>query len=588
MAIKLPRRPGIPAAAPPLPTTTPSNATLARFGEQSSIAGPQPLSPFDLQNKLNSMGAGLRVDGQVGPLTKAAMAKYGVDAYGNVTAPAAPAPPLPAPVAPEPTPEGILGSQNGVDAAASYAGPDLSGAMAALQGAQGAVQQPSSVLDQLTSLLGTAPSLPTMDIPGEANRQIDLKYGGQETALANQLKQLAASFAQGQQEQNLYGQKADTALSSIFSGLQNDLAAGQQRTGGYYDTASQQSGSSYDQAGAALQALNQSIMQQMGGDAQKLGIQEGMTAGGDRSPMARLMGNYQGMAGRNIQNKAISSDALSQNKANSLQLAETQRTGAGRQGAQARADVQSNVQGALAQLGLQNMQNVAGVQQQQTELARQKPLDLQGIISQLTQSQYDQQRQAQQDRLAEMTGLGGLDLKQQEVANSSNKQAQDLQIAMANLMGDQAKATSDYQLKKQSQQLQYNNPLDNLYKQAQISNMGTTQQLNQGRLQDLLNPQPKPTDATRYENLLQDFYQQPEQGLWGAGGAGPHFQDAVTALIKNADVQTATGGAKDPYQWAVANILDQNTGGAFDLIKKYGLNQQGIMDALRIYFKGGR
>lgn len=88
---------------PPPPGVSPGqlrqyeNAQPVAPAPPARQAGPQVSETLDrardLQRKLNALGAGLVVDGIIGPRTRAAMAKYGMDANGNRTGggPAAPA-----------------------------------------------------------------------------------------------------------------------------------------------------------------------------------------------------------------------------------------------------------------------------------------------------------------------------------------------------------------------------------------------------------------------------------------------------------------------------------------------------------------
>lgn len=105
----LAKRLGFPASEPAVATPTPAPAEPAAVATpvaeptkieptplppaQQQAARPTPATPapadskvLALQKKLNALGAGLNADGVMGPKTKAAMEKYGLDADGNSTA----------------------------------------------------------------------------------------------------------------------------------------------------------------------------------------------------------------------------------------------------------------------------------------------------------------------------------------------------------------------------------------------------------------------------------------------------------------------------------------------------------------------
>lgn len=498
---------------------------------------------------------------------------------------AAPAPPPPV-VQPTPAPAPVDQSsdfQSMLDAIMStqmqggYGGqasaPDLSGAMAALQTAYGNVQQPTSIMDQLSSLLGNGPELPQMDINKEAQNQINSKYLPQEQALQTQGTKLAQQYGQGVNEQQLYGSKADAALQQIFAALANDLGGARDRTAGYYDQAQGQVGGSYDEASQALANLNQGVMGQLRQSAGDLGIEAGLG-----SPTSRIMQGYQTAQTGNIQNKAISQAGLGTSRANQSALMEDMIGGSARQGATARSDVASQVQAALAQLGLANARGQSDILGQETALARQKPMDLQSAITALTQSQYEQQRQAQADRLAQITGLGDLDIKNQQLQMSGQNQQLDLAKAMADLQGKQATASSDFALKQQAQQ---GTPLDQLLKMMQAQNYQTTSDLNKTRMDQLVNPPVK--SGTPRPELLTQFLNTPQEGLWGTQ-AGPNFSsifsgtDPSTNIILDAQQQAKLTGV-DPYTYATSLVNDPERVPAF-------LNKQGVMKALQLFFRG--
>lgn len=108
-------------------------------------AAPAPKDPkvLALQQKLNALGAGLTADGVMGPKTKAAMAKYGLDMDGKSTAPNVAAPGQPPATLAKDTPIG----QAQTDAAA----------MAIKKGKE----NPDSIYGKTTIAQPTGPIAPT-------------------------------------------------------------------------------------------------------------------------------------------------------------------------------------------------------------------------------------------------------------------------------------------------------------------------------------------------------------------------------------------------------------------------------------------
>lgn len=562
---------GVPMTQSTVPRPAPAVAPVP-----AAPPPPQPLDPRVLQTQLNQLGAGLKVDGIIGPMTRAAMTKYGMDAFGNLTVPdnSNGLPP-----AVEPNDQGQYAPDVQMPQY-DIPGIDISGAIQILQGAMGQYQPPTSIMDSLTSLLGKAPDLPQIDINKTANDQINAQYLGKENALAKQLQDLNNIYGQGVNEQQTYGKNADQSLQSIFADLANQLGASKQQMSGIYGQAQGETGKSFDTADQRLAAIKDSITNQLQQSLGSLGIEQAMPG-----PLSRILENYGNHASQMVNNRAISTDALNRGQANQLGLIQDMIASGQRQGASARSDVAQSVLGALSQLQLANAQGKSDISNQESLLAQQKPLDLANAIASLTQQQYAQQRQAQQDRLAEITGLGNLDLGQQRIANDAyNSYAgrqQSLAEAMANLdlqaqKGNQdaasqmAKLQQDYQTQMATLSAKYNNPLDDMLKQMQIQNLAArTDQIGQ----------PTPNWNSTYQDRLQSFLSTPQPGLWGTQ-AGPRFTDEVNSLIQAAANQPKVGSAFDPYNYAVSQAqVDPN-------ITKLGLNLPGILQALQVYYRG--
>jgi hypothetical protein len=421
---------------------------------------------------------------------------------------------------------------------------------------------PNAFLAALMQQLGPAPQMPQMDVNKMALDQIQLQYGQQEQAFKNAIQQLANTSQQNQQVQTQYGQTADTRLQAIYDALRNDLYRNQGQVADIYGQTQGSVRGSYDQASDALSQLNNQVIQQLGGTADQLGIQQGMG-----NPLARILSSYQTMQGGNLQNKATSLAGLSMDQANQLALGDRQIGAAANQGATARKDLAMNVQNALAQLGLQTQTQQGGLQSQIAALEAQKPADYRTAVNNLAQMQYNMQRQARQDQLGSMVQLGTLqqgqeniNLKQQEAANS-------LGLGMGNLSLQQAKLQQDYNLAT--------DPLKRAQLAAQIDLLGAQGQYYQDRGTYYANGGTQTADKSLHGDLLNNFLTSEQPGLWGPQGSGPQFRSSVLGLINDANTQAKALGV-DPYAYALQQLLSAPG----------NLDQGGLMAALQRYYKG--
>lgn len=534
--------------------------------------GPSPYGQADpnnlTQNQLLGMAQqGLSAGQKVGGVGANVAPGIGITPLAPPQ-PAAPAP-APAPTAPAAPPQDDLSALlASLSAGNSGSTIDLSGALAALQGGQAAPL--TSILPDLQSLLGAAPSLPTTDINKQAQNQIDLKYGGQENAIKQALQQIASQtqIQQGQQQQ--YGQQADQSLQSIFSALQSDLGAGAKQSQQNYADTRSAVGGSYDTAQQGLGDLNSSILSKISQSLGGLGLGQAMP-----QPLSQIEQGYQQQQGANINNKATALAGIDSSSANQAANMQNFQNSANRQGATTRADLATSVQQALANIGLAGSQAQNSQIGQLSTLEQQKPLDLQNLIAQLTQTQYQQQEQAQKDRLGEITGLGGLDIQNQQNQIAQQGQQTDLQTALAKLLGDQATSQATINA-------QYNNPLTVAKTASEIQNNQANAAYKGAQTTNLANPQAPPTQSTVFPSSLDSFLHSPQSGLWGAGGAGPRFSGDLQGLIQQAQKQSSPNGAPLPasqeYAWALQQLPN---------IPDFAqLNPEGLRTALRLFFTG--
>lgn len=444
---------------------------------------------------------------------------------------------------------------------------DLSGLLAALQGGPGGADAISSRSDQFLSALinqlGPAPQMPQMDVNKMAADQIQLQYGQQEQAIRNAMQELANQSAMNQQTQSTYGANADTALQGIYDALRNDLYRNQGQVANVYGQTQGSVRNSYDEASDALTGLKNSVVGQLGGTADQLGIQQGMG-----SPLARILSNFSTMQGGNLQNKATSLAGLGRDQANQLALGDRQISGAESQGATARKDLALGVQQALAQLALQSQTQQGGLESQLTGLEVQKPADYRTNVNNLNQMLYNMQRQSRLDQLGEMVQLGTLQQGQENIDLKAQQGQSSNALGIAQLALQQQKLNQEYALAT--------DPL----KRAQIA-----QQM------DLLNSQSQyyQSRAGYYDaggaagtankgthgDLLEQFLDAPQPGLWGDTGAGPQFRSGILGVINDAGQQAKLMGG-DPYAIALAQLATQPG----------NLDMNGLRAALQRYFKG--
>lgn len=429
-------------------------------------------------------------------------------------------------------------------------------------------------LQQLLAALGPAPAAPQYDPAQLARDTINTQYGSQESALQRAMDAAQALYNQQSQTQTLYGQGADKRLADLYAALKNDLGRGQVATRQNYGQTMSDVGQTYDQAGHSLEQLNSGIVNRLMGSAQQLGIQQG--AG---SPLERLMQSYQTMAGSNIQNKATSLSGLNTDAANSLALGQMGINSSEKQGATERADMARSVQQALANLGLSNAQSQTEFQGQMADLEGKKASDYRTTLAGLAQSQYEQQRQSRLDQLAELVQLGTLDTQRQYMGIRQQTADQNFQLGLGNLQINQG------QLELQRQKLQQDyalatDPAKQAQIMAQIQQIGSQIDLNNSRTNYYNQGGAQGSKQVHNDSLLQ-FFASPQQGLWGNEGAGPKFQSALTdpqnGLITKAQQDAKLLGG-DPFTLATAR--------AAEVAKANGLNLNGLLNAIAIYFRG--
>lgn len=554
------------AAAAAAKKTQAANAAAATAAANPPYgsADPNNLSPQEL---LILAQQGLSAGQKVGGGGQTAIAPPGIliSPPGQPAQPPASAP-APAPAAaPAQAQDPIMAALAGLSSGGNGSTIDLSAALAALQGGQGAA--PSSILPDLQSLLGAAPTPPSVDINKEAQNQIDLQYGGQEDAIKNALQSIASQTTNQQNQQTQYGQTADASLANIFAALQSQLGQGQQASQQLYGDTGTAVGNSYDTAQQGLQGLNSDVLAKIQQSLGGLGIQQAASV-----PVSRIEEGYQQQQGANIANKATALAGLDTSAANQNATMQNFADSAARQGATTRSDLATSVQQALANIGLAGSQ----AQNQQISslatLEKQKPLDLANLVTQLTQTQYQQQEQAQQDRLAQITGLGNLDVANQKNQIDAQGNQTSLQTALAKILSDQA--TSQAQINATT-----NNPLTNAKTISEIeNNQANTDNTNAKTTQV---GQVAPTASTTYPQALESFLQSPQTGMWGTV-AGPSFSGEVSGLISGAQGKTDASGKALPAAQEYQAALDQLR--ADPNASKY--NQQGLLNALSLYFTG--
>jgi hypothetical protein len=453
--------------------------------------------------------------------------------------------------------------------------PDYSQANQYLSQAQQNIRAPQSNLGNLLNLMGPSPQVPNYDPAQYGKTQAQLEYGGQIQGLSDALQSLNQNFGQQEAAQQQYGQQGANTLQGVFNALQQSLGNTAGQIGGAYDQAAQAQNAAYGQAGQSIQGVNKQVMDALQNLAGGLGIQQGLGAGGAFNPVAQLESTYQQQAGQNALNQASTAGSTQANKANSMDFALNQLMGAGRQGAQAQTQLQLGVQQALADLGLQQAQGQQGINQQQAILRQQQPLAEQLYTQQAAGNLYNMQRQAAADRLAEITGLGGLDIGEQNIQLGSNKQTQDLLLGLAQNATQQQTGMSQYGLQGLNMQAQLGNPLTVSQALANLQRTGAQTDLAQARTGNILNPQAKPTAGTTFADRMQTTL-----GNGGLQMGDPGYNTAI-AFVNAADQQKALGVASDPYQWAL-NQLNSNQ-------KSLGLSQADlntVKAALQSYYKG--
>lgn len=550
-------------------------------GPTAPTQGPVGPTPAQIQQAIN-------LPAYVPPAGTGPKPSYMTSVGGSVTQQAGKVVPTPAPgggggVQPDPN------GQYYADLNDLFAAGDMSGALSQLNVPD---LQLGSIYNQLMQQLGPVPNLPTINVNDVANRRIASVYDPQYAAIDQAIRGLQDQYNFGVNQENSYGANADTALKNTYDALAAQLGAANQRTAGEYDQNAQAQGAAFDQAAQAMQALNDRVTARLGQQAGAAGQQND-----PQSYIGRIMESYAGNQAADTQQKANVLQNIAAQRAAAQQYGESQVNQANKTGAQARADVATDVQSQLANLLMSLNQGTNQYNQQRTQLDLQKPRDLQDMIDQLNAQQYQQQEAARQARLAEMNTLGNLDINQQKNQVAARGQSVDLAKAKASIAAEQAKSRQSAVATAQA-----NKPNTGM-NAAKVANLNADTNLKNQKAAQVGVPQP--TMQQLGTEAFQKFLSTAQDGYWGPLGAGPRFTAAINGIIdavaRSTDAKTLTGAVNpqfDPYQTAsnllatLANAKNQsmkvgaNQGVGTANIDIHNLNMDALRKAIQYKYTG--
>jgi hypothetical protein len=441
---------------------------------------------------------------------------------------------------------------------------------------------PQSIMPQLLQQLGNAPNLPTLDIDQMVKDYVSANIDPQEQAARNMLQDINTQYNISRQATQGYGSQYGNALQNISNALQATLGKGQQNLANIYGQAGAQTGQAYDTANQNTADTNAKLAARLQQSAQGLGY-----GGAAIQPTQQLNDLMTMLSGVNSANQANALSSIANTGANAQAFQQDQMTGAARQGAQSQYELQQDLANQLAQMSFQNSQDVLGQNRQIQALEAQRPILANQERAQLISQQYQMQRQAQADRLAQLVGLGNLDISSQNALNAANKNLADIAGSQATLAGQGARAQATVASRAAAAQP----TMADIISKAAAAQSSLT---NTAKNQQAMAAAP-PTGGTKpgtfYENALDTYLNNPSQNQWGAGGAGPIIRNAVSALIQDANNAPKQGAFSDPYQTAL-NILNTGLVGKGDFASVANAHPNLVKDpsallrALSLYYTG--
>lgn len=225
---------------------------------------------------------------------------------------------------------------------------------------------------------------------------VSTQFDPQENALKRAMEMIETSLQRNITQQTQFGDNYDKRIQDIFGALTGQLNEGTARIQGIYGQAGQQIGQGYQQATNVAQGATDAVRQQLQGDAQRLGIEEGLS-----DPLTKLAAEMQALTSRNKASEAAAVGNVTGLGANMQSLGVKAIMDAQREGAQSRSNLLNEVMQGIAEAQIQAGAEQHDVLGQLTDLAGIRGAALREAVAEVEQARTEQERQAALDKLAE-------------------------------------------------------------------------------------------------------------------------------------------------------------------------------------------
>lgn len=267
---------------------------------------------------------------------------------------------------------------------------------------------------------------------------VGMEYDPQQNALTRAQEEAQRQYDRGIRTQEIYGQRADQSLQSIYGALQNELTQNQGALSGLFQDAQQDIGGFYQQAGTAVQGAGQGILERLQQQGQQLGIEAATpAASGDIASDLAFYASQIAGAG------AGSQANMAQLGAGTLATGQRGIGDSRRELAQGRGNIVQQVLGAIGDLGIGYQDESRDIRGQLSDLAGSRGAALRTGLTDREQMMWDR---AQADNAARLDAeiqrgtlgiqRGELDLQKQDQLIQDRQYAdglrQELEIARMN------------------------------------------------------------------------------------------------------------------------------------------------------------
>lgn len=369
-----------------------------------------------------------------------------------------------------------------------------------------------------------------------------IEYDPQQNALQRLLDESSRQYQLGVNTENIYGQRADKDLQSIYSDLSKALGTNAQVLRGIYQSGAQGIEGGYDRALQAATGASTDQQTRLMELAAQLGLGDAL----------------QGVLPQNAQELAFDTQGITQDRGNALaniNTLGTQQQAISQKGiadsqrelAQSRGNVVQQVLGSIGKLGLNYGAEQRDLRGQLADIGGQRGAALRLAYEDAIHETDDRARQQKLDALSEEIQRGSLALQQGQLDLSR----QELDLNKQGQSFDQSLQLQQLQLQKQQLAQQMNSGGLTEYERGQL-------QFKYDELDAKINGLIGGGSGASHQyggavGLDQFFNQERPEWAGGEPGAGPVFRGAVYGIVQNA-WDGSGGDAGIAYQNALAQL----------------------------------